>query len=87
MKANLRDDPLALLQSVEDGPEGGQLQTLRSINLEMALFLAQLTGSALYTDQSVHWRLLHEHTSAATDSHPQRWPSLTAPTVETDFPS
>ena len=86
MKANLRDDPLALLQSLEDGPEGGQLQMLRSINLEMALFLAQLTGSALYTDQSVHWRQLHEHASAAADSRQQRWPSLSARMASLTFP-
>ena len=86
MKANLRDDPLALLQSVEDGPQGGQLQILRTINLEMALFLAQLTGSALYTDQSIHWRQIHDHARAAPDSRPQRWPSLTTQFANLTFP-
>ena len=86
IKANLRDDPLALLQSVEDGPEGGQLEMLRSINLEMALFLAQLTGSALYTDQPFHWRQLHEHAGAAAGSRLQRWPSLTEALAGLTFP-
>ena len=86
MKANLRDDPLALLQSVEGGPQGGQLQMLRTINLEMGLFLAQLTGSALYTDQPVHWRQLHDHARAAPDSRPQRWPSLTTQFANLTFP-
>ena len=86
IRASLDDDPLALLQSVEGGPEGGQLQMLRSINLELALFLAQLTGAALYTDQPGNWRQLHQHTSAATDPRPQRWAPLATRMASLTFP-
>ena len=66
MKANLVDDPLALLQPLEHGSQCGDLQVLGSLNLELALFFAHLTGAAIDTDHQVHWRQLHEHTSATT---------------------
>jgi hypothetical protein len=44
-------DPLALIQPMKPGRDGGQLQVMRGVNFELALFLGQLTGAALYTDQ------------------------------------
>jgi len=44
-------DPLALIQPLKSGKDDGQLQQFRSTNFELALFLAQLTGAAIYTDQ------------------------------------
>lgn len=44
-------DPLALIQPLKPGKDDGQLQQFRSTNFELALFLAQLTGAAIYTDQ------------------------------------
>lgn len=46
-----REDPLGLIQSLVMGEEGGQLQAFKSTNFELALFIAQLTGSAIYADQ------------------------------------
>jgi hypothetical protein len=44
-------DPLALIQPLVPGEAGGQLQVMRGVNFELAIFLAQLTGAAIYSDQ------------------------------------
>jgi hypothetical protein len=50
-------DPLALLQPPTPGKDGGQLNiTHMGGNLEMALYLAQITGSYVYTDAEFRWR-------------------------------
>jgi hypothetical protein len=54
-------DPLALIQPMKPGKDGGQLQVMRGVNFELAMFLAQLTGAALYSDQ----RLTHDDLGAA----------------------
>lgn len=54
-------DPLALIQPLATGKEGGQLMVMRGVNFELALFLAQLTGAAIYSDQ----RLTREDLGAA----------------------
>ena len=78
MKEQLVNDPFALLQPVQPDKDGGELQVMRSMNLELALFVAHLTGSAIYTDAPSDWRQLHEHTSAATDvGQPSQWTPLT----------
>lgn len=58
MKRMNENDPLALLQ--EDlYSEGGQLQThSMAPNFEMALFMAQTTGSAILTDSKTRWEEL-----------------------------
>ena len=68
MKEKLANDPFALLQPVPAGEDGREFQTLRSISLESALFVAHLTGAAIYTDEPASWRQLHEHTSAVEDA-------------------
>jgi hypothetical protein len=50
-------------------PGEAQLQIVKGFNLEIALFLAGLTGSFVYTDTLVHWRCLHEHTRAGSTAH------------------
>ena len=67
MKERLVNDPFALLQPVQAEEDGEGLDVMRSMNLELALFVAHLTGSAIYTDAPSDWRQLHEHTSASTD--------------------
>ncbi len=50
-------DPLAPLQPLTPGEKGGQLQIYRiGGNLETALYLAQATGSCIYTDLIGRWR-------------------------------
>jgi uncharacterized protein (DUF3820 family) len=49
-------DPLALLQPMQPGKEGGQLLiTHVTPNLELGLFLAQVMGACIYTDSSHRW--------------------------------
>ena len=50
-------DPLAPLQPLIPGKDDGQLQILRmGGNLEAALYLAQATGSYIYTDVKYRWQ-------------------------------
>lgn len=50
-------DPLAPLQPLTPGKDDGQLQIFRmSGNLETAFYLAQATGSFIYTDVNYSWR-------------------------------
>lgn len=44
-------DPLALIQPLEADMGSGQLQIMRGVNFDLALFLAQLTGGFIYTEQ------------------------------------
>lgn len=49
-------DPLALLQPMATGKGGGEiLKSCMSPNLELGLFLAQITGSSIYTDIPHRW--------------------------------
>lgn len=78
MKEQQKQDPLALLQHLPPGEEGEQLQTVKGFNLEMALFLAQLTGSVVYTDVGLHWQHLHQHATAANAlKEPTHWLPVT----------
>ncbi|MGH8030426.1 MAG: SEC-C metal-binding domain-containing protein, partial [Arenimonas sp.] len=58
-------DPLALLQVLPLGPDGGQILALRCVTLEVALFVAQTTGAVIVTDLHALWEHLHRHTHAA----------------------
>ena len=76
MKEKLLSDPLALLQRVSAG-SGSEITVFRGMNLELGLFVAHLTGAAVYTDELAHWRQLHEHTSVAkTVGQQVQWSSL-----------
>lgn len=70
MKEELESDPYALLQPVSAGKVGAQLRTVKGFNLEVAMFLAGLTRSIIYTDLQSHWQHLHEHTRAALTTRP-----------------
>jgi hypothetical protein len=78
-KAAQLQDPLALLQPLVPGEDGAQLHVTKGFNLELALFLAQLTGAVIYTDLALHWRQLHMHTTAANKaSSDAAWGTLAA---------
>ncbi|HUX82163.1 MAG TPA: DUF4238 domain-containing protein [Halothiobacillus sp.] len=68
-KEQHENDPLALLQPLEPGKDNAQVIMIKGFNLEIALFLAGLTGSFVYTDTLSHWRHLHEHTRAGSTAH------------------
>ena len=59
LKRRVLLDPLAPLQPLTPGKDGGQLQIFRmGGNLETSLYLAQATGSYVYTDVKYRWREL-----------------------------
>jgi len=64
MRRQQEHDPFALLQPVREG-RTGQLLMMRAVNLEIALFVAQVTGAVIVTDVSAMWRQLHAHTRVA----------------------
>ena len=86
MKSELAADPYALLQPIEPGDAGAQLQCIKGYGLEAAMYLAALTGSVIYTDVEAHWRQLHLHALQADQAVDGAW----APVVESlravDFP-
>lgn len=56
MKRKRLEDPLALLQPIVPGEEGGQLLISHlSPNFELGFFLSQITGSIMYTDNKHRW--------------------------------
>jgi hypothetical protein len=74
MKEKLQADPLALLQPLVPGKAGGEIQVFRGMSLELAMFLAQLTGSLIYTDSPAHWKqLLSCAKNDEIGSNPSSW--------------
>ncbi len=65
MKAELLADPCTLLQPIVIGDAGVQLRTTKGYGLEVGMYLAMLTGSAICTDIKAIWQQLHEHTNAS----------------------
>ena len=60
-------DPLALLQPLQSGKDRGHFHIHRGVNLELALYLAQVTGATPVTDNGALWEHLHLHTRASRD--------------------
>jgi hypothetical protein len=58
-------DPLALLQVVPEGDLLHQTLALRSVNLEVAVFMAQALGAVIVTNIGALWEHLHLHTRAS----------------------
>ncbi len=57
MRKVREQDPLAPLRPIKSGEKGEQFQISNlSGNLELSLFLAQVTGSYIYTDVKFRWR-------------------------------
>ena len=86
-KKQLVNDPFTLLQPVQSGEDGEGIHVMRGMNLELALFIAHLTGSAIYTDAPSDWRQLHEHTSASTEiGQRSKWAPLAEKLSSLKFP-
>ncbi|MFH1792722.1 MAG: hypothetical protein ABH819_03760 [Patescibacteria group bacterium] len=70
-----RTNPLLLNQEL---PEGGELQIMRyGANLELGLYLGQITGSYLYTDRKDQWNeILSVRQSISAE--PEVWSPLTS---------
>lgn len=76
-KKAFADDPISLIQPFPGKVEGGEVQLLRGVSLEFAMFVAQLAGAAIYTDQSPWWRQLQQYANAAPSTGaPSPWMAL-----------
>lgn len=87
MRKERTKDPLALLQPMLPGEKGGQFQIWHlSPNLELGLFLAQITGSALYTDVQHRWNELQDSVNTMGGSlQGSPWESLVRPFANLEF--
>ncbi len=70
MRLKGENDPLALLQTLEDAKELSQTFVVRCVNLEVALFMAQISDAVIVTDVRALWEHLHLHTRAAQSTPP-----------------
>jgi hypothetical protein len=64
MRREAERDPLTLLQVLPDGTRFNQMIALRSVNLEVAVFIAQSLGAVIVTNVRALWEHLHLHTRA-----------------------
>jgi hypothetical protein len=67
LRQQAEEDPFALLQPAPVGESGAHFLILRGVNLELALYMAQLTGATPVTDSGPLWEHLQLHTQAALD--------------------
>ncbi|MGE8258317.1 MAG: hypothetical protein ACN6RJ_02755 [Stenotrophomonas sp.] len=70
MRRKGENDPLALLQILEDAKALSQTLVVRCVNLEVALFMAQISDAVIVTDVRALWEHLHLHTRAAQSTPP-----------------
>jgi hypothetical protein len=85
-KRELQEDPLALLQPIEPGEAGAQVQTTKSFNLETAMFLASLSGSLLYSDMDVMWNQICEPDGERRFDTASAWGEVLQQVGSLDFP-
>lgn len=86
MKSELEADPFALLQPIEPGEAGAQFQYYKGYSLESAMYLASLTGSAIYTDVEAHWQQLNMHAQQASQTPNTAWAPVTDSLRAIHFP-
>lgn len=86
MKAELAADPYALLQPIEPGETGAQFLYFKGYSLEAAMYLASLTGSAIYTDVEAHWQQLHLHAVQTGRAVAGSWTPVVESLRAIDFP-
>lgn len=86
MRREAESDPMALLQTFNAHDQFSQTLIVRSVNLEVAIFIAQSTGAIPVTDVTSLWEHLHDHTrasrmgeSALANRHPLHMPMLPNP--------
>ncbi len=78
MKEQRKNDPLSLLQPIIPGENGAQLQIMHlSPNYEMALFLAQITGSIIFTDSPARWEEITKAPELNIQMADSAWAPLT----------
>lgn len=82
-KAQHENDPFALLQRLEGGEAGSQFMYFKGFSLEVAIYLASLTGSLLLLDLVTHWEQLRAFRSSGTDS--AQWASVAKRLAQIEF--
>lgn len=71
-------DPLVLLQPMEDNEKNGQITATHiTPNLELGFFIAQLTGSFIFTDSKMRWQEITRSTKTNEDENTMAWSFLT----------
>ena len=86
MKRKRIEDPLALLQPIAPGKKGGQfLISHLSPNFELGFFLAQITGSFMYTDNQHRWGEIMETVNHLGQHQESLWEPLARHIRELDF--
>lgn len=75
-----------MLQPIQPGEAGAQLLCFKGYGLEVALCLAALTGSAIYTDVEAHWEQLHLHAQQSDPTAANRWNPVMESLRGIDFP-
>lgn len=86
MKSELAADPFALLQPIKPGEESAQFLYFKGYSLESAMYLASLTGSAIYTDVVAHWQQLHSHAQRVSGASSTVWTPVEDSLRAADFP-
>lgn len=86
IKSELAADPYALLQPIAPGEAGAQSLYFKGYSLESAMYLASLTGSAIYTDVEAHWQQLHIHARQADRASNTVWAPVVDSLRAVDFP-
>lgn len=77
MKQKRLEDPLTLLQPTIPGKDGGQILIAHlTPNFELGFFLAQLTGSLIYTDNKHRWMEILSVLSQADKAKESLWEPL-----------
>jgi hypothetical protein len=79
-------DPYALLQAFEPGEAGAQFLYVKGYTLESAMFLASLTGSAIYTNLEAHWHQLNSCARQAGEQPDQMWAPMVNELQKINFP-
>jgi hypothetical protein len=77
IKAQHARDPLSVIQSLKPGQQNGQmLITHLTPNFEMGFFLAQITGSVMYTDNAYRWEEIMTAADGAMEGEEAVWAPL-----------
>lgn len=84
-KTELAADPYSLLQPAEMGGPW-TLLLYKGYSLESAMYLAALTGSAIYTDAAVYWQQLNMHAVQTDRPVADFWIPVVESLQAIDFP-
>jgi hypothetical protein len=79
-------DPYTLLQPLPVGKDGAQIQVVKGLSLEAALYVASLTGSIIHVDTEAHWAQLLMHAQLGGTQSQSTWGAVRQALGEILFP-